>query len=164
MGHFGFSGAEGKPKSVTRSLGRLLQYFAPYTGRILLIFAILIVAVLADIAGPYFIAVAVDKFISPTLNLATPNQTVLPGWLQLLVGSNPSRVAGLTATMILLAITYALGWYLSVMMFRLMIRMSQKVLLLMRTQIFGQLQKLSLSYFDQHEAGDLMSRLVNDTQ
>jgi len=164
MGHFGFEGTETKPQSVSRSLGRLLTYFAPYTGRIILIFFILIVAVLADIAGPYFIAVAVDKFITPALNLASPGQTVLPGWLQLLVGSNPSRVAGLTATMILLAITYALGWYLSVVMFRLMIRMSQKVLLLMRTQIFSQLQKLSLSYFDQHEAGDLMSRLVNDTQ
>ena len=164
MGHFGFVGAEGKPRSASRSLGRLLKYFSPYKGRIILIFLILIVAVLADIAGPYFIAVAVDKFIVPAVNLVSPGQTVLPNWLQLLVGSNPSRVAGLTVLMFLLAITYALGWFLSVNMFRLMIRMSQKVLLLMRTQIFGQLQQLSLSYYDQHEAGDLMSRLVNDTQ
>jgi ATP-binding cassette subfamily B multidrug efflux pump len=163
MGHWGFM-AEGKPRSVKGSLSRLLRYFSPYIGRLVVIFIIMLVAVLANIAGPYFTAIAVDKFIAPAANLGSPAQAALPGWLTLLVGISPSRAAGLAVTMVLLAITYALGWYLSVMMFRLMIRMSQKVLLLMRTQIFGQLQKLSLSYFDQHEAGDLMSRLVNDTQ
>ena len=32
----------------------------------------------------------------------------------------------------------------------------------MRNQLFSHLQKLPLSYFDEHQAGDLMSRLVND--
>ncbi len=40
----------------------------------------------------------------------------------------------------------------------------QRLLLYMRTEIFDRIQTLSLRFFDQHEAGDLMSRLVNDTQ
>jgi ABC-type multidrug transport system fused ATPase/permease subunit len=32
----------------------------------------------------------------------------------------------------------------------------------MRQEIFAKIQSLSLSYFDRHEAGDLMSRLTND--
>ncbi|MHB9031891.1 MAG: ABC transporter ATP-binding protein [Anaerolineae bacterium] len=157
MGHMGVSMAEGKPKSVRQSLGRLLLYFKPYRGRIALIFVVLVIAVLGDLAGPYLIAVAVDNFIAV-------DKAVVPMWLQLLVGASPARGVGLAVTMGLLGITYVLGWFLSVMMFRLMIRMSQKVLLLMRMQIFEKLEQLSLSYFDQHEAGDLMSRLVNDTQ
>jgi ABC-type multidrug transport system fused ATPase/permease subunit len=34
----------------------------------------------------------------------------------------------------------------------------------MRTQILERIQSLSLKFFDEREAGDLMSRLVNDTQ
>ncbi len=157
MGHMGVSTAEGKPKSAGQAFKRLLVYFEPYKKRLLLILVVLIVAVLGDLAGPYLIAVAVDHFI-------TVGAQPLPAWLQLLIGSSPSRGLGLGVTMGLLALTYALGWFLSVIMYRLMIRMTQKVLLLMRMQIFQKLQQLSLSYYDQHEAGDLMSRLVNDTQ
>ncbi|MBN1889350.1 MAG: ABC transporter ATP-binding protein, partial [Thermoflexales bacterium] len=37
-----------------------------------------------------------------------------------------------------------------------------KVLYQLRTHIFERVQTLSLKFFDQHEAGDLMSRLTND--
>jgi len=47
--------------------------------------------------------------------------------------------------------------------FYLMITVGQNVLYELRAQIFGKIQELSLSFFDQHEAGDLMSRLTNDT-
>ncbi len=40
----------------------------------------------------------------------------------------------------------------------------QKVLLKMRTEILERIHGLSLKFFDEREAGDLMSRLVNDTQ
>jgi ATP-binding cassette subfamily B multidrug efflux pump len=66
--------------------------------------------------------------------------------------------------MIVLALTYALTWVLNVAQFRLMIKVAQHVLLVMRSEILQHIQKLSLSFFDRHEAGDLMSRLVNDTQ
>jgi len=157
MGHSGVSMAEEKAKSASQAFKRLLVYFAPYKKRIALIFVVLVVAVLGDLAGPYLIAVAVDSFI-------TPGGKPLPAWLQMILGANPARITGLSITMVLLALTYVLGWCSSVVMFRLMIRMTQRVLLQMRMQIFEKLQSLSLSYYDQHEAGDLMSRLVNDTQ
>jgi ABC-type bacteriocin/lantibiotic exporter with double-glycine peptidase domain len=43
---------------------RLAPYLKPYRGKLLLIGAILIVSVLADLAGPYLIGVAVDQFIN----------------------------------------------------------------------------------------------------
>jgi len=46
----------------------------------------------------------------------------------------------------------------------LMSIMGQKVLFKMRTEILERIHTLSLKFFDEREAGDLMSRLVNDTQ
>jgi subfamily B ATP-binding cassette protein MsbA len=39
----------------------------------------------------------------------------------------------------------------------------QKILFDLRTRLFDKLQSLSLSYFDRHRAGDLISRINNDT-
>ncbi len=136
---------------------RLAPYLKPYRGKLLLIGFILIVSVLADLAGPYLIGVAVDQFINPG---GAPR----PFWLAPLVGVDASRSAGLAVVMIALAVSYALVWLANVIQFRIMVRIAQKILLQMRSEIFQQIQKLSLDFYDQHEAGDLMSRLVNDTQ
>jgi ATP-binding cassette, subfamily B, multidrug efflux pump len=45
----------------------------------------------------------------------------------------------------------------------LMGEVGQRTLARLRTEIFAALQRLSLSYYDRRPAGDLMSRLVNDT-
>ena len=39
----------------------------------------------------------------------------------------------------------------------------QHVLRVLRVEVFEQLHRLSLSYYSEHEAGDLMSRITNDT-
>lgn len=154
-GHFFV--AEGKPTSGMKALRRLTPYFAPYKGRLILLGCFLVLGTLADLVGPYLIGVAVDQFISPG-GLNTP------GWLRLLLGGNADRRSGLSIVMLLLAASYAMGWGMAVRQFRLMVRMAQEILLTMRSQIFAQIEQLSFKFFDEHEAGDLMSRLVNDTQ
>nr|MCU0495409.1 ABC transporter ATP-binding protein/permease [Chloroflexaceae bacterium] len=47
--------------------------------------------------------------------------------------------------------------------FRLMGEVGQLTLARLRTEIFTTIQRLSLRFFDRQPAGDLMSRLVNDT-
>jgi ABC-type multidrug transport system fused ATPase/permease subunit len=118
---------------------------------------LLVVGTLADLLAPYLIGVAVDQFINP-------GDAVRPAWLNLLTGPQVTQSAGLRAVMLTLALTYAIVWLLNVVQFRLMVRMTQKVLLAMRSQILEKLHTLSLGFFDRHEAGDLMSRLINDTQ
>ncbi len=138
-------------------LRRLTPYFAPYKRRLALIAFFLLLGTLAELVGPYLIGVAVDHFISPS-------GVGRPAWLKVLVGDAVSRPMGLAVVMLMLLTTYIITWALSVVEFRLMVSISQKVLLRMRSQIFEEIQALSFRFFDQHEAGDLMSRLVNDTQ
>jgi len=149
--------AEGKPSSIGKVGGRLLPYLAPHKGRLALIGVMLILGTLVDLVGPYLIGVAVDQFIDPSGG-------AMPAWLAMLLGPSPDRRTGLGATMLLVLGAYLIIWALNVVEFRLMVRVAQKVLLAMRTQILTQIQRLGLDFFDQHEAGDLMSRLVNDTQ
>ena len=146
------------PKADTRSvLRRLMPYFAPFVDRLLLIGGILVIGTLLELVGPYLIGVAVDQFLD-----ATPSAA--PAWLSALLSPQASPRAGLSLVMGLLAASYLLGWVTRVAQFRLMVRISQEVLLTMRSQILAQLHRLSLDFYDRHEAGDLMSRLTNDTQ
>jgi ATP-binding cassette subfamily B multidrug efflux pump len=140
-----------------RVLGRLLPYLAPYRGRLLLVTFVLLLGTLSDLAGPYLIGVGVDQFIDPS-------GASMPGWLQLLGGANASRTVGLSIVIAFLGVAYLLAWAMGVIQMRLMVRVAQRMLLALRSQIFARIEMLSFKFFDSHEAGDLMSRLVNDTQ
>jgi len=137
-----------KPTETGKTLRRLLDYFRPFWNLLVVAAVLIVVSTLLRLAAPYLIGVAVDRFIEPGDQLAR----------------DADRTAGLTTTMLLLLGTYLLNWAATAGQFYLMTVIGQQVLLHMRTLIFGRIQTLSLSFFDRHEAGDLMSRLVNDTQ
>jgi len=136
---------------------RLLTYFRPFWGLMIVVAVLVIASTSLQLAAPYLTGVAVDQFIAPG---GRPR----PGWLGWLLPQDASRVTGLTVTMLVLLGTYGLNWAANAGEFYLMTLAGQRVLLRMRKEIFERIEILSLRFFDQHEAGDLMSRLVNDTQ
>jgi ABC-type multidrug transport system fused ATPase/permease subunit len=138
-------------------LKKLTPYFGPHLRRLLLVGLIAVAGTLVELLAPYLLGVAVDGFINPSGGFAQR-------WLQPLIGAGDDRLAGLTAVMTLLAASYALNWGLNVIQFRAMVQVAQRVLLRLRAEILAKLHSLSLDFYDQHEAGDLMSRLTNDTQ
>ena len=156
--HFGrFTREQEKATDVARTLQRLLAYFKPFWGLLAVATLFVVISSLLQLAGPYLIGVAVDQFIAPG---AAPR----PAWLSLLIAQDASRSTGLTVTMLVLLGIYLLNWVTTAGQFYLMMLAGQRVLLHMRTEVFERIQSLSLPFFDRHEAGDLMSRLVNDTE
>jgi ATP-binding cassette subfamily B multidrug efflux pump len=131
---------EEKAHDVGRATRRLLGYLRPFWPALVAALVLIILSSLLSLAGPYLIGLAVDQFIT-----------------------KGDRV-GLTRTMLFLLGAYLGSWAATAGQFYLMAVVGQRVLYLMRTQIFERLQTLSLSFFDQREAGDIMSRLVNDVQ
>ncbi len=131
-------GREEKAQDTGDTLRRLSVYLKPYWLGLSGIGALLIVDTLFQLAGPYLIGRAVDEFI--------------------IVGDR----AGLTKTMLILLGVYLGAWAARYGEFYGMIVIGNKVLYKLRTNIFDRVQTLSLKFFDQHEAGDLMSRLTND--
>ncbi|MFN2131474.1 MAG: ABC transporter ATP-binding protein [Anaerolineae bacterium] len=139
------------------TLRRLLRYFRPYTWALLLVGVLLVLGSLVEVSGPYLLQVAVDQFI-------VPQGTPPPWWLAWLIPSGISPMPGLARLVLFILSLYVLRWLTMSSQFLTMNIVGQKVLLKMRTEILERIHGLSLKFFDEREAGDLMSRLVNDTQ
>jgi ATP-binding cassette subfamily B protein len=122
------------------TLRRLVGYLKPYRLQVIGVTLLIVVSTLLTLAGPLLIGVAVDRFIIPG---------DLPGLLRL---------------GILLLITY-IGASLTTAAYGLMmVNIAQKLIMDIRSDLFVHVQSLSMEYFDQHESGDLMSRITNDTE
>lgn len=73
------------------------------------------------------------------------------------------RTEGLGRLIAVVIALYVGGAVLTGLTFFLMAWTGQHVLRAMRVQVFEHLHRLSLGYYSDHEAGDLMSRITNDT-
>ncbi|MGF1516645.1 MAG: ABC transporter ATP-binding protein [Nodosilinea sp.] len=128
--------ADSKPKLST--VGRFLQYFAPYRKDLPVALLLVAIGATTQAIGPLLIGWSIDNLIL---------QGNLPGLLWML---------GL-----LTAIYFAGVWAIRGQIWR-MGGIVQRLLGQLRQDIFDKVQSLPVSFFDRSEAGDLMSRLLND--
>ncbi|MGZ9225468.1 MAG: ABC transporter ATP-binding protein, partial [Anaerolineales bacterium] len=77
--------------------------------------------------------------------------------------TSDQRTEGLFRLIMVMIGLYVLGAVLTGLTFFTMAWTGQHVLRVLRVEVFEQLHRLSLSYYSNHEAGDLMSRITNDT-
>jgi len=129
---------EEKAHDTGQTLRRLSGYLKPYWPVLLGVAGLLVTGTLLQLAAPYLIGRAIDEFIG--------------------AGDR----AGLAVMILLLLGAYLGSWAATYGQFYLMAIAGNKVLYTLRTHIFDRVQSLSLAYFDQHEAGDMLSRLTND--
>ena len=139
-------GATGKPADARRVIRRLWNYMAGE--RILLILAFVSAAAytVTSLALTYLLRPVINRFI-----YYDPAESDLTG-----------RIHGLAMALALLAVLYLLSVTAQYLQGRLMLQVSQKTLGRLRTDLFARMQSLPVSYFDTHQAGDLMSRYTND--
>ena len=77
--------------------------------------------------------------------------------------TDADRIASLFRLIMILVVLYIAGSVLTGATFFVMAWTGQHVLRVLRMEVFEKLHDLSLSYYAEHEAGDLMSRITNDT-
>jgi len=82
---------------------------------------------------------------------------------ELATATNDERVTGMFRLILIVIALYVLGAILTGTTFFTMAWTGQHVLRVLRVEVFEKLHSLSLSYYAEHEAGDLMSRITNDT-
>ena len=128
----------GAAKDRRAVVARLLLFLRPYWPWLLLVLFLIVLNALVTLASPLLIGRAIDG-------------PIVQG-----------DAAGLVRLMALLLASYVLGLLTIAGQFRIMGWVGQQALSTMRRRIFDRVQGLSLRYFAKHEAGDLMSRLVND--
>ena len=73
------------------------------------------------------------------------------------------RTDGLVRLIVITIVLFVSSALLNGLTFFSMSWSGQHVLRELRVEVFGQLHKLSLGYYSENEAGDLMSRITNDT-
>ncbi|MGC8780925.1 MAG: ABC transporter ATP-binding protein, partial [Anaerolineae bacterium] len=93
-----------------------------------------------NLAGPYLLGVAIDRYIAP------------------------GDLAGLPRIALLMLAVYALASFLTWLQTYIMAAAAQRTVAAIRNDLFEHEQILSLRFFDRHSHGDLMSRLTNDVE
>src|SRR6267378_542674 len=126
-------------KSYDRTLlRRLLTSLRPYKAAVAVSFLLIVVMAALDLVGPYLTKIAIDRYIT---------RGDAPGL---------ARVAALYMLTLLAAFAVRYGQVYILQM------TGQKVMLDMRRQIFGHLQRLHVAYFDKNPVGRLMTRVTTD--
>lgn len=120
-------------------LRRLLGYLRPYAALVPIMILMLLLGAAGQALGPAVIGQAVNELMSGA-SLAQVNQTAL-----LLLGVYVLGLIGFAGQVYLVGVT------------------GQRILARLRSDIFAQVQSLPVAFFDKQSAGDLMSRLVSDT-
>lgn len=121
-----------------RLIGRLLGYVRPYAVYFLLAAGLLILWSASQLAGPYLIKIAIDRYMLRHDMAGLGRMTVI--YLCTL----------LVATGVRSAQIYTIS------------SMSQRVMYDLRTQLFAHLQTLSPAFYDRTPLGRVMSRMTSD--
>ena len=127
-----------EPKPKLSTIGRFLQYFAPYRQELPLALVMVTIGATTQAIGPLLIGWSIDHLIL---------QGNLPGLLKMLAALTTIYIVGV--------------WAIRGQIWR-MGSIVQRLLGQLRQDIFDKIQSLPVSFFDRSEAGDLMSRLLND--
>lgn len=134
-----------KPKNAGKTFWRLLSYiFRYYKMQAIFVLITIIISSLANIIGTYFISILIDDFIEP--NIGKTNVDYEPMLMAF------AMMGGI----------YLVGIIAVYITNRLMINISQGVMMRLRNEVFVHMQKLSIRFFDSHTHGELMSRFTND--
>ncbi|MGI5963326.1 MAG: ABC transporter ATP-binding protein [Lawsonibacter sp.] len=129
-----------KPKNLTRTISRLVSYLTRSKLPLLFILLCLLLSVATNIGGSYMMRGIINRFI----------------W------SGCTDFAGLALSIAKLIAIYLVGCLATYGQSAAMVRLAQRGINRLRQDLFDQLQKLPLSYFDKHPHGELMSRFTND--
>ena len=97
-------------------------------------------------------------------SIATATNMPVPAADNSIALTDAQRLTGLGGVMLMILVLYVVGALMNGLMFFLMTWAGQNVLRAIRIDVFKQLHRLSLGYYGEHEAGDLMSRITNDSE
>ena len=137
---------EKKVENPGRIFKRLMKYVMKSYGlHLVIVAALILVSVLANVQGTMFIQSLIDDYIQPMLTAESADYQPLA--MAIL------RVAGF----------YAIGVAAAYIYNRLMINVTQGVLRNLRNDLFSHMETLPIKYFDTHSHGDIMSIYTNDT-
>ncbi len=170
-----------KAQNIGDTLGRFWHYFKPFWPILMAVAVLVITTTYIQVWTPDLLGQAVDCYFTPattqlltgTNAATTPVQipgaatvaTTAPNCLFGALGPQATTadyLAGLTKLVLLLVGLFIAAALLTGLQFYLMNTTGFKLLRNMRIEIFHHIHELSVGYFAEHEAGDVMTRVTMD--
>lgn len=134
-----FVGQKEEKNATTKALRKLLSFINDERQTLLLAFAAIVINSSLNLLGPVLIGRAVDTYV------------------------RAKQFHGLLVYGSILLAMYACTLGTSYVQTRLMGGVGQRMLFKLRNAVFSKLQELPVAFFNQNKAGDLISRINNDT-
>jgi len=138
-------GSKKMPKGGWKTVRRLFGYvLGHYKFSFLVVAVCIVVTSFTTLASTLFTKTLIDDYIVPLTAASSPDY------------------GPLEATLLKLAAVLLVGVFCSWLQNRLMINVGQGTLLRLREDMFSRMERLPVSYFDNHPHGDIMSVYSND--
>ena len=144
--HFGNFGADRfgdrkKPRNTKGVMVRLVKIYLKWGKTIGIALMLTLFTSCISITVPYFVGRSIELFEGSRDAVDTP---------------------ALISLLLILALLHVTNWLISTTNGIIMLRISQKLVFVLRSDFFSKLQRLPLGFFDTRPHGDTMSRLTND--
>ncbi|MBI5960068.1 MAG: ABC transporter ATP-binding protein [Chloroflexi bacterium] len=163
-----------KPTSLRATLFRLWKWFRGYRIYLLVVLGLSLLGAWIQVETPDLIGQTVDCYLIPYTQQIAAGEG-LGGmsqagqdncWYDSDIDqlSRSETASGVRGIIFLLVILYISGSVVAGLQFYLTRRAGLNVLRNMREAVFDHVHRLSLSYYTKNEAGEVMSRLVNDME
>jgi len=143
FGRFGADrfGESKKPKNTKGVMRRIVKIYLRWGKAITIAMLMTLLTSCISIAVPYYVGRSLELFEGSQNFIDTP---------------------ALISLLLILALLHAGNWLISTVNGVIMLKVSQKLVFVLRSEFFSKLQRLPLGFFDTRPHGDTMSRLTND--
>lgn len=135
----GAKGMGGKPKNAKETIGRLFAYIGRDKWKLTLVIVFVILNAGASLIGSYMLRPIINSLTLEGVTSATLWNSIMK-----------------------MAAIYAVGVVAAYLQSRIMIGISQKAISKIRSDLFCNMQKLPVRFYDTNNHGEIMSRFTND--
>lgn len=148
-----------KPKSLGRAAKVFLRSLRPWLIPIIISIILAIAATVCSIFGPNLLGQMTNSAVEDYTSAVVANGGQIPGAVQLADAINWGKIGQIAITLIILFIVSAVLNYIQGAILSIV---SAHYARKMRSAIINKISRLPISYFDQHQIGDTLSRMSND--
>ncbi|MFZ0744551.1 MAG: ABC transporter ATP-binding protein [Terracidiphilus sp.] len=137
----------------SRLMRRLGHYLLPYWWQAAVSSVAVSLKSLSDVAGPYLVKVAIDRYMTGNPGPAT-------NWLTRRLPADP--FTGITRLAEIYVVALVSAYFFEFIQTYLMQWTGQKIMFDLRRDIFRHMQRMHIGFFDTHAVGRLVTRITSD--
>ena len=136
-----------RPKNFWKTFRRLIGYFKGTYALLILVMVLVVTSSVCSTIGVYYSGTVVINTLSDSLAAGL---------------SYDEGFSNLLRECLILGGVYLLEVIATISFQQIMVRLSQRVLYKLRTDLFAKMHDLPISYFDTHTHGEIMTYFIND--